>query len=178
MLRSAHSISNLVRIQSLECHTPMPTPASPLSQIRMTAGSPPPQNDRDFLFFFFACVWSSHASPRCASWVSCYHTGNAFHVFVGLSWHWRECCLDREAKCNNSLSSCLSSWCRAMYMLWKSLVSVHVVVPSLVTHYFCLLVPPETEDLHLSVRGNTGLCSCLIAVLFAPLVIFCACYIL
>lgn len=136
---------NSQAFQTLLCHTLMPTPASPLSQIKMTAGGSHPK-----MTGIVACVCGQAiASSSSSSWVSCCHTGNAFHVFASLSWHDRECSLDSEAKCNNSLSSCLYSWCSYVYATEKFGVCA-CDCPK-----FChpLFLPVATRN-----RGPTSLC--------------------
>lgn len=174
MLRSTHRHFKLCEdSKNFQCHTLMSTPASPLSPKKEWQLQPPPLPK--WRGFQLVCV----VKPMLLSAV---HLESAVGTLRMLTMCLkasadtrREYCLDSEAKSSNSLSSCLYSWCSAMYMLRKSLALVHATVLSFVTHYFlaCCL-PPETEDLFLSYRGNTGLCSCLFALLFAPLVIFCA----
>lgn len=154
----------------------MATPAAPLPQIGMTAGKPPPFPLLDLTWQGFhwellscvcVCVWSSHVSPHCASRVSCYHTGKPQLTRE------RDCCLDSAA--SHRVSVCVAA-------PWKSLVYVcvheHMIVPSFLSHYFCLLVSPETKDLHLHVTGEirawaaVWLRSCLLPLLFSPPAIF------
>lgn len=150
--------------------TPWCTPRLSSVPNKNNSWSPPPENYAHYSLFAVKPV-RPHAEHLESAVTA---LGNAFHVCLSLSWHKRQCRLDTEAESNNSSASCLHSW--SMFMVWEFLVRVPRFVPHY--YYFFLLLSPESEDQFLSVRGNTSLCSCLIAALFAPLVIFCACCIL
>lgn len=156
----------------------MVTPASPLPQIGMTAGEPPPFPlleltwqgfHRELLSCVCACVrvWSSHVSPHSASRVSCYHTGKPqLTPERVLS---RRCCTSPcRCLCSCSMEKLCVRVCQQAYDCPKFCFSL----------FLSVVVTWNRRPTSLRYGGNTGLSSCLTAVLFAPLVIFSAWYIL
>lgn len=148
-------------------------PASPLSRIRTTAESHPPENYAHYSLFAVTPV-RPHAEHLESAVTA---RGNAFHVCLSLSWHKRQCRLDTEAESNNSSASCLHSW--SMFMVWEFLVRVPRFVPHY--YYFFSCCCCQSQRTNFSLLGGIRACAavwlqrCLLPLLFSVPAVFCSC---